>query len=377
MAENADGQEKSEQPTEKRLREAREKGQVPRSKELATVFMMLVAGFYFYLLGPEVIKSFEALLYKGLYFDHQHATDINKAFNLMLGLLVQGWHIMWPFLLIMTVIAIVSPILVGGWNFAPKALQPKFSKLNPITGFIKLFSMRNFLELIKAILKVALIGGVAVLVIVQLEGQIMHLSKMNTLAALAGAGEIIVWAFILISLSLIVIALIDVPFQLWEHTRQMMMTKQEVKEEHKQQEGDPQVKGRIRQLQREMAQRRMLQKVPEADVVITNPTHFAVALKYDPNTMREPVVIAMGADLIASQIRTLAKKHQVPVVEAPMLARALYYNAQEGAPIPWQLFRAVAAVLAYVYQLREGGHVQPPDFDQLPVPKEMAEPDKT
>lgn len=375
MAENADGQEKSEQPTEKRLREAREKGQVPRSKELDTVLMMFAAGFYFYLLGPQVIEAFEQLLYKGLYFDRQHATDIHKAFDLMVGLLLQGWHIMWPFLLIMTVIVIVSPIIIGGWNFAPKALLPKFSKLNPITGFAKLFSLRNLLELVKAVLKVALIGSLGVLVILQLEDQIMQLTKMNTLAALAGAGQIVVWAFILISLSLIVVALIDVPFQLWEHTRQMMMTKQEVKEEHKQQEGDPQVKGRIRQLQREMAQRRMLQKVPEADVVITNPTHFAVALKYDPDTMREPVVIAMGADFMALQIRTLAKKHHVPVVEAPMLARALYYNAQEGAPIPWQLFRAVAAVLAYVYQLRDGAHIPPPDFDKLPVPEEMADPE--
>ena len=374
MAENQDGQEKSEQPTEKKLREAREKGQVPRSKELATVLMMLAAGLYFYVLGPAAMTQFEVLLREGLLFDRQVATDMGKAFDHVFALFLLAWQISWPFLLIMAVIAIVSPIFVGGWNFAPKALAPNFKKLNPITGIAKLFSLRNLLELVKAVLKVTLIGAVSVLVIDQMLDQLMQLTKLNVFAALANAGELVVMAFIIISLSLIVIALIDVPYQLWQHTQEMMMTRQEVKEEHKQQEGDPQVKGRIRQMQREMAQRRMMQKVPEADVVITNPTHFAVALKYDPQSMREPIVLAMGADLMALQIRTLAKKHQVPIVEAPALARALYYNAQEGAPIPWQLYRAVAAVLAYVYQLREGHAVEPRRFDQLPVPEEMTQP---
>ncbi|SIN95956.1 flagellar biosynthetic protein FlhB [Sulfurivirga caldicuralii] len=374
MAENADGQEKSEQPTEKKLREAREKGQVPRSKELATVLMLLGAGVYFLVLGPYTVQQFEALMREGLSLDRAHAFDLKKDLELIIGLFVQAWAIVWPFLAVMVVIAVASPLLIGGWNFAPKALAPNFAKLNPITGFAKLFSLRNLLELVKALLKVSLVALVAVLVIGQMLDQLLGLAKLSLLNAMGEAASIVVWSFILISLSLIVVALIDVPYQLWEHTRQMMMTRQEVKEEFKQQEGDPQVKGRIRQLQHEMAQRRMLQKVPEADVVITNPTHFAVALKYDPATMREPIVLAMGADLMASQIRTLAKKHHVPVVEAPALARALYYNAQEGAPIPYQLFRAVAAVLAYVYQLRDGQAATPPDFEHLPVPEEMTQP---
>ncbi len=374
MAENAEGQEKSEQPTEKKLREAREKGQVPRSKELATVLMLLGAGVYFLVLGPYSVQQFEVLMHKGLLLDHAHAFDLKKDLDLVIALFAQALSLAWPFLAVMTVIAIASPLLIGGWNFAPKALAPNFAKLNPITGFAKLFSLRNLLELVKALLKVSLVALVAVLVIGQMLDQLLGLAKLSLINALGEAASLIVWAFILISLSLIVVALIDVPFQLWEHTRQMMMTRQEVKEEFKQQEGDPQVKGRIRQLQREMAQRRMLQKVPEADVVITNPTHFAVALKYDPATMREPIVLAMGADLMAGQIRTLAKKHHVPIVEAPALARALYYNAQEGAPIPYQLFRAVAAVLAYVYQLRDGQAASAPDFAHLPVPEEMTQP---
>ncbi|HIQ40742.1 MAG TPA: flagellar biosynthesis protein FlhB [Sulfurivirga caldicuralii] len=374
MAENQDGQEKTEQPTEKKLREAREKGQVPRSRELATVLMMLAAGLYFYALGPNAMTQFEMLLRQGLLFDRQVATDMGKAFDHIMAIFVLAWQISWPFMLIMVVIAIVSPIFVGGWNFAPKAMAPNFKKLNPITGLAKLFSLRSLLELVKAVLKVLLIGLVAVIVIEQLLDQLLQLTRLSVLAALANAGELVVLAFIIISLSLIVVALLDVPYQLWQHTQEMMMTHQEVKEEHKQQEGDPQVKGRIRQLQREMAQRRMMQKVPEADVVITNPTHFAVALQYDPQTMREPIVLAMGADMMALQIRTLAKKHEVPIVEAPALARALYYNAQEGAPIPWQLYRAVAAVLAYVYQLRDGQAVETQRFDQLPVPEEMTQP---
>ncbi|HID01337.1 MAG TPA: flagellar biosynthesis protein FlhB, partial [Piscirickettsiaceae bacterium] len=372
--ENQDGQEKTEQPTEKKLREAREKGQVPRSRELATVLMMLAAGLYFYALGPNAMTQFEMLLRQGLLFDRQVATDMGKAFDHIMAIFVLAWQISWPFMLIMVVIAIVSPIFVGGWNFAPKAMAPNFKKLNPITGLAKLFSLRSLLELVKAVLKVLLIGLVAVIVIEQLLDQLLQLTRLSVLAALANAGELVVLAFIIISLSLIVVALLDVPYQLWQHTQEMMMTHQEVKEEHKQQEGDPQVKGRIRQLQREMAQRRMMQKVPEADVVITNPTHFAVALQYDPQTMREPIVLAMGADMMALQIRTLAKKHEVPIVEAPALARALYYNAQEGAPIPWQLYRAVAAVLAYVYQLRDGQAVETQRFDQLPVPEEMTQP---
>lgn len=374
MAENQDGQEKTEQPTEKKLREAREKGQVPRSRELATVLMMLAAGLYFYALGPNAMTQFEMLLRQGLLFDRQVATDMGKAFDHIMAIFVLAWQISWPFMLIMVVIAIVSPIFVGGWNFAPKAMAPNFKKLNPITGLAKLFSLRSLLELVKAVLKVLLIGLVAVIVIEQLLDQLLQLTRLSVLAALANAGELVVLAFIIISLSLIVVALLDVPYQLWQHTQEMMMTHQEVKEEHKQQEGDPQVKGRIRQLQREMAQRRMMQKVPEADVVITNPTHFAVALQYDPQTMREPIVLAMGADMMALQMRTLAKKHEVPIVEAPALARALYYNAQEGAPIPWQLYRAVAAVLAYVYQLRDGQAVETQRFDQLPVPEEMTQP---
>jgi flagellar biosynthetic protein FlhB len=188
---------------------------------------------------------------------------------------------------------------------------------------------------------------------------------------MAHSAILIVQAFIFVSLSLLIVAAIDVPFQLWNHNRQLKMTKQEVKEEHKQQEGNPEVKGRIRQVQREMSQRRMMQSVPDADVVITNPTHYAVALKYDSETMAEPIVLAIGSDFMAAQIRTIATQNNITIVEAPPLARALYYNAEVDQPIPLDLFKAVAAVLAYVYQLKKSGTVQKTDFANLPIPESM------
>jgi len=188
---------------------------------------------------------------------------------------------------------------------------------------------------------------------------------------LGHAGLLIVQAFIFVSLSLLIVAAIDVPFQLWDHNRQLLMTKQEVKEEHKQQEGNPEVKGRIRQVQRDMSQRRMMEKVPDADVIITNPTHFAIALKYDTDSMQEPIVLAMGVDFMAAQIRTVATAKNITIIEAPPLARALYYNAEIDRPIPYELFKAVASILAYVYQLKEHGKAEQVDFATLPIPDNM------
>ncbi len=202
-------------------------------------------------------------------------------------------------------------------------------------------------------------------------GEILALGVEPLRSALGHAGLLIVQAFIFVSLSLLIVAAIDVPFQLWDHNRQLLMTKQEVKEEHKQQEGNPEVKGRIRQVQREMSQRRMMEKVPDADVIITNPTHFAIALKYDTDSMQEPIVLAIGADFMAAQIRTVATEKNITIIEAPPLARALYYNAEIDRPIPYELFKAVASILAYVYQLKEHGKAEQVDFSALPIPDNM------
>jgi flagellar biosynthetic protein FlhB len=377
MAENADGTEKTEDPSEKKLREAREKGQIPRSRELTTLLMTLSAALYLLFFGQGIINGFITITTKGLSFDRQHAFDTQQLFNLILALFQEAIIMTLPFIFLMVLIALISPMLLGGWSFSTSTLVPKISKLNPISGIKRMFSAKALLELLKALAKFVLVLGVASYFLYSVFDRVLALSQEPLYMAMMHSAELIMQAFVFVSLSLLIVAMIDVPFQIWEHTKQLKMTKQEVKEEFKQQEGNPEVKGRIRQLQRQMAQQRMMQKVPEADVVVTNPTHFSVALKYDPETMNEPIVLAMGADFMASQIRTIAKEHNIPIIEAPPLARALYYNAEIDQPIPYELFKAVAAILAYVFQLRQGQKVSSVDFTNLPVPEELQTPTET
>ncbi len=371
MAENADGSEKSEEPTEKKLREARDKGQVPRSKELTTLLLTLSAALFFMFYGKVMLADFEVILTRGLSFERSLAFDELKMFDLIVAIMLQAIYLILPFLLLMMLIALVGPLLLGGWSFSAKAMAPKASKLNPVSGMKRMFSTMALMELFKALAKFSLVMVVAVYFLYAIFGEILALGIEPLNFALGHAGALIARAFIFISLSLLIVAMIDVPFQLYEHNKQLKMTKQEVKEEHKQQEGNPEVKGRIRQVQHEMSQRRMMQKVPDADVIITNPTHFAVALQYDPENMQEPIVLATGADFMAAQIRTIATANNITIVEAPPLARALYYNAEVDRPIPYDLFKAVAAVLAYVYQLKEYGKADNVNFSELPIPEDM------
>lgn len=371
MAENADGTEKSEEPTEKKIREAREKGQIPRSRELTSLAMTLGAAIFLMFYGGQMMQDFSKIGIDGLSFDRVHAFDEKMLWNRVLGMVVDAIFLTLPFLFLMILIAITAPALLGGWNFSSQAMAPKLSKLNPISGIKRMFSLNALMELLKAFGKFALVSAVAIYFLYVSYYEVLGLGTEPLKLALAHAGEIIVEAFIFVSLSLIVIAAIDVPFQVHQHTEQLKMTKQEVKEEFKNTEGNPEIKGRIRQMQRQMSQQRMMQSVPEADVVVTNPTHYAVALKYDPESMAEPVVLALGVDFIAAQIRTLAKEHDVPLVEAPPLARALYYNAEIDQPIPYELFRSVALVLSYVYQLKEGKSVKATDFSDIAIPEGM------
>jgi flagellar biosynthetic protein FlhB len=371
MAENADGTEKSEEPTAKKLQDARDKGQVPRSKELTTVMMTLSAAVFLFLYGSVMMQNFIELASRGLSFDRDVAFDQLKLFDLVITLILDAIYLVLPFILVMVIIALVSPVLLGGWSFSVKALAPKASKLNPVSGIKRMFSANALLELFKALAKFSLVIAMATYFLYAVFPEVLALGIEPLHRAMAHSAILIVQAFIFVSLSLLIVAAIDVPFQLWNHNRQLKMTKQEVKEEHKQQEGNPEVKGRIRQVQREMSQRRMMQSVPDADVVITNPTHYAVALKYDSETMAEPIVLAIGSDFMAAQIRTIATQNNITIVEAPPLARALYYNAEVDQPIPLDLFKAVAAVLAYVYQLKKSGTVQKTDFANLPIPESM------
>lgn len=371
MAENADGSEKSEEPTQKKMDDARGKGQIPRSKELTTLLLTLSAAVFLLMYGGQMMSEFIALMTKGLSFDRDIAFDLLKLFDLVIAITIAAINMVLPFFLLMVLIALVAPTLLGGWAFSAKAMAPKISKLNPVSGIKRMFSSTALIELFKALAKFVLVIAMAVYFLYQTFGEVLGLGLEPLESALMHSATLIIQAFIFVSLSLIIVAAIDVPFQLWKHNSQLKMTKQEVKEEHKQQEGNPEVKGRIRQVQREMSQRRMMQQVPEADVIITNPTHFAVALKYDPDIMPEPLVLAIGSDFMAAQMRTIATENNITIVEAPPLARALYYNAEIDRPIPYDLFKAVASVLAYVYQLKETGKAEDVNFAELPIPSNM------
>ncbi|WP_044409010.1 flagellar biosynthesis protein FlhB [Thiomicrospira microaerophila] len=370
MAESEDGQEKSEEPSEKKLREAREKGDIARSKELTTFLMVISGALFLYFFGPQMIASFEMIMIGGLSLERDHAYDTKKMLDNSLGIVVASIMMILPFLLLMAFVAIVGSSLLGGFNFSTQAMAPKFSKLNPAKGLKRMVSMQALMELLKALGKFGLVLAVAVAFLWYTFAEVVSIGAQSLHVALAHSAKIIIEAFILVSLALIVIAIIDVPFQVYQHTEKLKMTKQEVKEEYKQQEGNPEVKARIRQIQREMSQRRMMQRVPDADVVITNPTHYSVALKYDPDTMDAPIVLALGIDFMAAQIRTAARDNHIPIVEAPQLARALYYNSEAEQPIPHALFKAVAAVLAYVFALRDNKK-QSLDVSKLDIPANL------
>lgn len=380
MAENADGQERTEQATSKRLQESRAKGQVARSREFNTMVMMLASASALLVLGDDLMQQFVVLLREGLMLDRKIIFDPHGAIEGMGHALRTAGIMLFPFLLISLVAAIAASITIGGWSFSFQAIAFKLEKLNPISGLKRLFAVRGLVELLKALAKFLLIGTVAVMLLWNLGDEFIRLGYQAPDVALTHAGQMLAWAFLGMSLVLILIAAVDIPFQLWDHAQQLKMTKQEVRDEYKDTEGKPEVKGRIRQMQREMAQRRMMEKVPEADVVITNPTHYAVALKYDGDAMSAPRVIAKGKDLIAAQIRSKAAEHNITLFSAPPLARAIYFSTELDQEIPAGLYLSVAQVLAYVYQLkRASGAKQAPkaphDFD---IPKDLqrdAEPD--
>jgi flagellar biosynthetic protein FlhB len=272
------------------------------------------------------------------------------------------------------VIALVGPLLLSGWTFSAEQVSLKFSRLNPITGFGRMFSWRGVLELFKALIKFSFILTIAAVVLWSEVDSVLGLSGESLHSAAKHAAHIAAWAFFLLSCALVVLPLLDVPFQLWDHGRQLRMTHQEIRDENKQSDGSPEVKARIRQLQRDFARRRMMKAVPQADVIVTNPNHYSVALRYEQGKARAPIVVAKGMDLIALHIRTLGAEHNVPVIEAPPLARALYYSTKLDKEIPMGLYLAVAKLLAYVYQLKHwvpGQADTAPHCPEFPIPEQF------
>lgn len=368
-----DGAERTEQATGKRLSEARTKGQIPRSRELGTMAMLMAAGGAFLMFGDLLVRQFITLLNHSLNIERENVFDINSMANLFLSAIFEALGIITPLLILLVIVAILSSIALSGWNFSPQAIAFKWEKLDPVKGMKRVFAVRGLIELVKALIKFVIIGFAAVSIIYSQSGEFLSLGSKTIDVAIADLGNLLVWSFLTISMTLILLAVIDVPFQIWDNAKQLKMTKQEVKDEMKQTEGNPEVKAKIRHLQREMAQRRMMEQVPSADVIITNPTHFAVALRYDPDNMQAPVLIAKGTDLIAGTIRGIADSNNIPILSSPALARALYYSTELDQEIPMGLFQAVAQVLAYIFHLKESGSklTDTTALAELPIPKEL------
>lgn len=372
MAENQDGQEKSQEPTAKRLAEARKKGQVPRSRELTTMAVTMLGVVTITALAPMLTREFHGLFQAQFVLSRKDIFDTGVMAANLVEAVGNALFMLMPFFGVMIVVAILSSVALGGFNLSFQAMQPKLSKMNPLSGLKRMFSMKGLMELLKSLGKFLLVGTATAMLLYSLIDQLLGLSRLNVDQALLQGLKMVAWASLLLTATMIVMALIDVPFQLWQHKRDLKMTQQEVRDEFKETEGKPEVKGRIRQMQREIAQRRMMEEVPKADVIVTNPTHYAVALRYDPDRMKAPIVVARGRDLVAKNIREVGDKHDVPMVEAPVLARAIYFNTELQQAIPAALFLAVAQLLAYVFQLRAyrevGGDVPVPP-DEFPVPE--------
>lgn len=375
MAEQDSAQERTEDPTEKRLSEAREKGQVPRSQELTTVMVLMSSAIAMLFLGERIVESLTTVMTESFTLERKWLFDTSAMLQRLWEMIgIVGFDLL-MFMAVTFVAAISAPALIGGWNFSAQAMGIKPEKLSPLRGLKRMFGPQGLVELGKALGKFLLVGGISTFVLWGLRDQLLTLGRQEVEVALAQLGYIVLWGFLAVCASLLLIALIDVPFQKWNHTRQLRMTKQEVKDENKETEGDPEVKGRIRRMQIELSQRRMMEDVPKADVVITNPTHYAVALQYDQSKNGAPVVLAKGSDFMAQQIQLVANRHEVAVLQAPPLTRAIYHSTEIGEQIPSGLYIAVAQVLAFVFQLRryrnQGGrkpHLNPED---LPIPDDL------
>ncbi|MBW8072576.1 MAG: flagellar type III secretion system protein FlhB [Ferrovum sp.] len=366
--------EKTEQPSQRRLDQAHEEGQVARSRELSTFMALLAGGGGLWFMGEHLRQSLLRLVRQGLSFDAGVATDPVRMMERFSWLSLETVEVFLPFLGLLLVTAIFSPLLLNGWLFSFKPLQPNFSRLDPLAGIGRMFSAQGGVELGKSIAKAGVVGGAGVWAVWHYLDQTLMLPALSLPSATLQMGTLVGNSFLAMLAGMMLVAAVDVPFQLWEHNRRLRMTKDEIRQESKETEGDPQIKGKIRTLQRERARRRMMAQIPTADVVVTNPTHYAVVLRYQEGVMRAPIVVAKGVHLVAERIRSVAATHRIPVVEAPALARALYAHTELEHPVPEALYLAVAEILAYAYQLqrqrKEGGGVPHPP-QNLPVPVEL------
>jgi len=372
VAEGADNEDKTESPSDKRLREAREKGDLPRSRDLSTAVVVL-AGVATLIASRDQMSMHAAnIMHVGLRYGRDDLFAANGLYHALMTAVMEGFWMLAPVFIATMIASVAAPTLMGGLNFSFEALVPKFDRLDPIKGFGRLVSLNGLVELGKSVLKLILIGGTLVWFLRKSTTE-MYMGGTGPVAeGIARAFGIFGHASLIFAVALGAVALVDAPWQKYSFTKKMKMTKQEVKDEHKESEGSPELKSKVRQMQHQMARRRMMEDVPTADVIVTNPTHFAVALKYDENRMGAPRVVAKGVDVLAQQIRDVAGGAKIPVVEAPPLARALYATTEIGREIPSALYVAVAQILAYVFRLKQAiamGDL-PPE-----LPKQEIDPD--
>ena len=375
MAESESGADKSEEPTGKRLEESRKKGQIARSRELNTVAVSMagIGGLLVY--GGDFGQALLELMRGNFALSRDVLLDDRSMALYLLASGKMALEAIMPLLVILLIAAVLGPIALGGWLFSPEAMAPKASRMNPASGLKRMFSTHALVELLKALAKFTVILLVALAVLSADQDDLLAIANQPLEAAIINSAELVGWSMLWMACGLILIAAVDVPFQLWDHKQKLMMTKQEVRDEYKDSEGKPEVKSRIRQMQREMAERRMMAAIPTADVVITNPTHFAVALKYDAEKGGAPMLLAKGSDFLALKIREIAVANNVMLLESPGLARSIYYSTELEQEIPGGLYLAVAQVLAYVYQIRQyrAGKGKRPDplKDDLPIPPDL------
>ena len=378
MAENENGTDKSEQATPEKVRKSKEKGQVARSKELATASVLIAAALSMFVFGDKLAYELSVMMKRAFTFER---ADIYSPEH-MWHVLVDGFSGLgmpvFLILLMLFIISILGSSLLGGMLFSTKAMMPKFSRMSPKAGFKRMFGMQAWVELLKSILKVAVVMCVAWAILAATFEHILHLSISQLPGSAFEALDMLSWMFLLLCLSLLVIVAVDVPYQIYKHNDELKMTKQEVKDEFRNSEGKPEVKQRIRQLQYEMSQRTMMGDIPDADVIVTNPTHYSVALKYDKEGDRPPYVVAKGVDFMALKVREVGREYEVPVMQSPQLCRAVYHTTEIGEDVPEELFIAIAKILAYIYQLeqfRKGKSGRPKALPaEIPIPDDFIYP---
>lgn len=374
MADEDSSAEKTEEPTSRRLEQARDEGQIARSRELNTTALLIAGSAGLLVYGPSISDAMARLMRHNFDIPREAIFDTSSMISYLASSCYLAGTAVAPLMVLAMLAAMIGPIALGGWLFSSKTLMPKLSRLDPLAGLKRMFSMNSLVELGKGIVKVSLIGFVSYLVVKHDTDLVINLDRADIDTAMVHSLQLTAWAAMLISMSTILIAIIDVPYQMWDHNKKLRMSLQEIKDEMKDTEGKPEVKGRIRQLQHEMARRRMMAQVPDADVVITNPEHYSVALKYDQSRPGAPMLVAKGIDETAMKIREIANANNVKIFAAPPLARAIYYTTKLDQEIPEGLYLAVAQVLAYVYQLKTykpGRGRKPVEPKNFTIPESM------